>query len=89
MCPLQVENEENVLVCPLQVENEENVLVCPLQVENEENVLVCLRIIIELHKQFRPSLSPEVRGSSSGCGLKESVRGGEVGGVEEVGGALR
>lgn len=30
------------------------------QIENEENVLVCLRIIIEQHKQFRPSLSPEV-----------------------------
>ena len=25
--------------------------------ENEENVLVCLRIIIELHKQFRPAHS--------------------------------
>ena len=32
-----------------------------LEVENEENVLVCLRIIIELHKQFRPSISPEVK----------------------------
>ncbi len=31
-----------------------------LEVENEENVLVCLRVIIELHKQFRPSVSPEV-----------------------------
>ena len=30
------------------------------QVENEENVLVCLKVIIELHKQFRPSYSPEV-----------------------------
>ena len=27
--------------------------------ENEENVLVCLRIIIELHKQFRPAHSQE------------------------------
>ena len=32
-----------------------------LEVENEENVLVCLRIIIDLHKQFRPSFSTEVR----------------------------
>ena len=24
-------------------------------------MLVCLRVIIEHHKQFRPSLSPEVR----------------------------
>lgn len=29
------------------------------QIENEENVLVCLRIIIELHKQFRPPLQSE------------------------------
>lgn len=32
-----------------------------LKVENEENVLVCLRIIIELHKQFRPPFNPEIR----------------------------
>lgn len=32
-----------------------------LQTENEENVLVCLRIIIELHKNFRPSFNPEVQ----------------------------
>ncbi len=31
-----------------------------LEVENEENVLVCLRIIIELHKQFRPQHGPEI-----------------------------
>ena len=31
-----------------------------LEMENEENVLVCLRIIIELHKQFRPPFSPDV-----------------------------
>ncbi len=31
-----------------------------LEFENEENVIVCLRIIIELHKQFRPSHSPEI-----------------------------
>ena len=30
------------------------------QVENEDNVLVCLRIIIELHKQFRPPHSGEI-----------------------------
>ncbi|XP_035689811.1 transformation/transcription domain-associated protein-like [Branchiostoma floridae] len=29
--------------------------------ENEENVLVCLRIIIELHKQFRPQIQPEIQ----------------------------
>ena len=29
--------------------------------ENEENVLVCLRIIIELHKQFRPQMSLEIQ----------------------------
>ena len=31
------------------------------QIENEENVLVCLRIIIKLHKQFRPPLQSEVQ----------------------------
>lgn len=31
-----------------------------LEVENEENVLVCLRIIIELHKHFKPAFSEEV-----------------------------
>lgn len=31
------------------------------QIESEENVLICLRIIIELHKQFRPPISQEVR----------------------------
>ena len=31
-----------------------------LQIDNEENVLVCLRIIIELHKQYRPQYNPEV-----------------------------
>ena len=36
-----------------------------LEVDNEENVLVCLRIIIELHKQFRPSHPPETFQSSS------------------------
>ncbi|XP_077870553.1 transformation/transcription domain-associated protein [Saccoglossus kowalevskii] len=32
-----------------------------LERENEDNVLVCLRIIIELHKQFRPQISPEIQ----------------------------
>ncbi|XP_048580263.1 transformation/transcription domain-associated protein isoform X2 [Nematostella vectensis] len=32
-----------------------------LEIENEENVLVCLRIIIELHKQFRPPLQTEIQ----------------------------
>ncbi|NXW13039.1 TRRAP protein, partial [Circaetus pectoralis] len=31
-----------------------------LETENEENVLICLRIIIELHKQFRPAITQEV-----------------------------
>jgi len=31
-----------------------------LKTDNEENVLVSLRIIIELHKHFRPSFNPEV-----------------------------
>lgn len=31
-----------------------------LETDNEENVMVCLRIIIELHKTFRPQFSPEV-----------------------------
>ncbi|KAK2172769.1 hypothetical protein NP493_930g01023 [Ridgeia piscesae] len=31
-----------------------------LETDNEENVLVCLRIIIELHKQYRPQISTEV-----------------------------
>jgi transformation/transcription domain-associated protein len=31
-----------------------------LEVENEENVLICLKVIIELHKQFRPSYSNEI-----------------------------
>lgn len=33
-----------------------------LETDNEENVMVCLRIIIELHKTFRPQFSPEVSG---------------------------
>lgn len=32
-----------------------------LAIDNEENVLVCLRIIIELHKQFRPQIKPEIK----------------------------
>lgn len=31
-----------------------------LEIDNEENVLVCLKIIIELHKQYRPQFSSEV-----------------------------
>lgn len=34
--------------------------------ENEENVLICLRIIIELHKQFRPPITQEVSGYPDG-----------------------
>ncbi|KAF0288488.1 Transformation/transcription domain-associated protein [Amphibalanus amphitrite] len=32
-----------------------------LEIDNEENVLVCLRIIIEMHKQFRPAHTPEIQ----------------------------
>ncbi|XP_027217728.2 transformation/transcription domain-associated protein isoform X2 [Penaeus vannamei] len=32
-----------------------------LETDNEENVMVCLRIIIELHKTFRPQFSPEIQ----------------------------
>ncbi|XP_065666832.1 transformation/transcription domain-associated protein isoform X3 [Hydra vulgaris] len=32
-----------------------------LNIDNEENVLVALRIIIELHKQFRPQIKPEIK----------------------------
>ncbi|XP_070855285.1 transcription-associated protein 1 isoform X6 [Drosophila suzukii] len=32
-----------------------------LKTDNEENVLVSLRIIIELHKHFRPSFNPEIQ----------------------------
>lgn len=32
-----------------------------VEIENEENVLICLRIIIELHKQFRPFYCEEVQ----------------------------
>lgn len=31
-----------------------------LKIENEENVLVCLKIIIELHKHYRPAYSSEI-----------------------------
>ena len=31
-----------------------------LDVDNEENVLICLRIIIEMHKHYRPPYSNEV-----------------------------
>lgn len=32
-----------------------------LEVENEQNVLVCLRLIIELHKHYRPAYNPEIQ----------------------------
>lgn len=32
-----------------------------MEVENEDNVLVCLRVIIELHKQYRPPFNPEIQ----------------------------
>lgn len=32
-----------------------------LKTDNEDNVLVCLRIIIDVHKQYRPAFHPEVK----------------------------
>jgi transformation/transcription domain-associated protein len=32
-----------------------------LQTDNEENVLICLRIIIDIHKQYRPPFHPELK----------------------------
>ncbi|CAG7721830.1 unnamed protein product [Allacma fusca] len=32
-----------------------------IEIDNEENVVICLRIIIELHKQYRPPFSPDVQ----------------------------
>jgi transformation/transcription domain-associated protein len=32
-----------------------------LDIENEENALICLRIIIDMHKNFRPNLESEVQ----------------------------
>ncbi|XP_048245320.1 transformation/transcription domain-associated protein-like isoform X4 [Haliotis rufescens] len=32
-----------------------------LKIENEENVLVCIRIILELHKQYRPQMNDEIQ----------------------------
>ncbi len=32
-----------------------------LEVENEENAVICLRIIIDLHKNYRPALEAEVQ----------------------------
>lgn len=31
-----------------------------LEIENETNVLVCLRLVIELHKHYRPAFSSDV-----------------------------
>ncbi|KAH9524764.1 hypothetical protein Btru_027783 [Bulinus truncatus] len=31
-----------------------------LKIENEDNVLVCIRIILELHKQYRPQMNEEI-----------------------------
>jgi hypothetical protein len=38
-----------------------------LQTDNEENVQVCVRIIIELHKQYRPTFNPEVSDTCFHC----------------------
>ncbi|XP_044261128.1 transcription-associated protein 1 [Tribolium madens] len=32
-----------------------------LEIDNEENVLICLKIIIELHKQYRPAFNLEIQ----------------------------
>jgi len=32
-----------------------------LETDNEENAVICLRIIFDLHKNFRPTLEREVR----------------------------
>ncbi|XP_011636974.1 transformation/transcription domain-associated protein [Pogonomyrmex barbatus] len=32
-----------------------------LETDNEENVLVCLRIIIDLHKQYKPIFNPDIQ----------------------------
>jgi transformation/transcription domain-associated protein len=32
-----------------------------LEIENEENAIICLRIIIDLHKTYRPTLENEVQ----------------------------
>lgn len=32
-----------------------------LEIENEDNAVICLRIIIDLHKIFRPTLENEVQ----------------------------
>nr|CAH7738958.1 unnamed protein product [Callosobruchus chinensis] len=32
-----------------------------LEIDNEENVLVCLKIIIELHKQYKPLFNPTIQ----------------------------
>ena len=31
-----------------------------LEIDNEENAVICLRIIFDLHKNFRPNLEREV-----------------------------
>lgn len=38
-----------------------NVVFKIVETDNEENVLICLRIVIELHKQFRPPYATEVQ----------------------------
>lgn len=48
-----------------------------LDTDNEENAVICLRIIFDLHKNFRPTLEREVRTgdnwrSRAGCGAREA-----------------
>ena len=45
----------------LYVKQTLNLMFKLLERENEDNVLICLRIIIELHKQYRPQYSSEIQ----------------------------
>ncbi|GAM17862.1 hypothetical protein SAMD00019534_010370 [Acytostelium subglobosum LB1] len=44
-----------------QVQNLLQLSMYLIEVDNEENALVCLRIIMELHKNYRPTLEAEVQ----------------------------
>ncbi|XP_030767739.1 transcription-associated protein 1 [Sitophilus oryzae] len=38
-----------------------NLMLKLLEIDNEENVLICLKIIIELHKQYKPAFSSAIQ----------------------------
>lgn len=44
----------------LQVKSLLTLMLKLLEIDNEVNVLICLKIIIELHKYFRPIFNSEV-----------------------------